>query len=63
MTAVQVPLEELMRWIEPPSLDARSLDRLEVREVEELLVARLRVFLRHNLDWRQALLLAVTPDA
>jgi hypothetical protein len=63
MTAVQVPLEEFVRWLEPPRLDARQLEQLEEHEVEQLLVARFRAFLCRDLPWRQALFLAVTPDA
>jgi len=63
MIAVQVPLEEFVRWLEPPTLDARQFDQLEEQEVEQLLIARFRAFLRRDLPWRQALILAVTPDA
>jgi hypothetical protein len=63
MTAVQVPLEEFVRWVDPPPLDASRLDQLEEHEVEQLLIARFRAFLRRDLPWREALSLAVTPDS
>jgi hypothetical protein len=63
VTAVQVPYLELVRWLEPPALDAARLDELPERAITELLVARFRAFLQRDLDWPEALLRAVTPDA
>jgi hypothetical protein len=63
VTAVQIPMAEFVRWAEPPALSAELLEQLGEHEVEQLLVARFRAFLRRDLSWRSALLLAVTPEA
>ena len=63
MTAVQIPFDEYLRYLEPPPLVADELDFLPEEEIAELLVARFRAFVRRELDWRRALLLAVSPGA
>lgn len=63
MTAVQISMAEFVRWAEPPALDGALLEQLSEHEVERLLVARFRAFLRRDLPWQRALLLAVTPEA
>jgi hypothetical protein len=63
MTAVQVSYSELIRWTSAPPLVESELEQMSVDEAELLLQARLRAFVGRGHDWREALLLAVTPDA
>lgn len=63
MTAVQVPYEEFLRWLDPPPLRREHVERLAENDVEELLLARYRAFAKRGLAWQHALLLAVAPDS
>ena len=59
MTAVQIPFEEFLSWLEPPALHVDVLEHLSDDEVEELLVRRFRAFSRRGHSWQRAVLLAV----
>jgi hypothetical protein len=62
MTAVHVPMSDLIRWTSVPPLDEYDLEQMSVDEVELLLRIRLRAFVGRGHGWRHALMLALTPD-
>jgi hypothetical protein len=63
MTAIQISVEEFVRWLEPPILRMQAVEALSEEEVERLLVRRFRAFSERGLSWQHALLLTVTPDS
>jgi hypothetical protein len=62
MSAVAVPLEEFLRWLPLPTVDAQEFEQFSEQEATLFLLRRFGGFCDRGLDWQQALALATRPE-